>query len=77
MQNKSSLQPQQTRELVAWAFLPMMMGAIEGGVVGVLTKRMFDGFVDQSVLDWSVAALTAAQGFASMSSFLWAAFSHG
>ena len=53
------------------------MGAIEGGVVGVLTKRMFDGVVDDSILDWSVASLAAAQGFASISSFLWAAFSHG
>ena len=53
------------------------MGAIEGGVVGVLTKRMFDGVVDSSILDWSVASLAAAQGFASISSFLWAAFSHG
>ncbi|MDP7004790.1 MAG: MFS transporter [Phycisphaerales bacterium] len=77
MKIKKSSQLQQTRELVAWAFLPMMMGAIEGGVVGVLTKRMFDGVVDQSTLDWSVATLTAVQGFANMSSFLWAAFSHG
>ncbi len=53
------------------------MGAIEGGVVGVLTKRMFDGVVANNILDWSVASLAAAQGFASISSFLWAAFSHG
>jgi hypothetical protein len=68
---------QYARELIAWAFLPMMMGAIEGGVVGVLTKRMFDGIVEQSVLDWTVASLAAAQGFASITSFLWVAFSHG
>ena len=53
------------------------MGAIEGGVVGILTKRLFEGVVEQSILDWSVAALAAAQGFANMSSFLWAALSHG
>ena len=74
---KTSSKAQHTRELIAWAFLPMMMGAIEGGVVGVLTKRMFDGVVEQSILDWSVAALAAAQGFASITSFLWAALSHG
>ena len=74
---KTEHKTQHTRELIAWAFLPMMMGAIEGGVVGVLTKRMFDGVVDDSILDWSVASLAAAQGFASISSFLWAAFSHG
>jgi MFS family permease len=65
------------RELLAWAFLPMMIGAIEGGVVGVLTKRLFSGAVDETMLDWSVAALTAAQGFANISSFVWAGISHG
>ena len=65
------------RELIAWAFLPMMMGAIEGGVVGVLTKRLFSGAVDETMLDWAVAALAAAQGFANISSFIWAGVSHG
>jgi hypothetical protein len=74
---KTTSKTQHARELVAWAFLPMMMGAIEGGVVGVLTKRMFEGVVAEHILDWSVASLAAAQGFASISSFLWAAFSHG
>ena len=69
--------PRYARELVAWAFLPMMMGAIEGGVVGVLTKRLFDGVVDSTWLDWSVATLAAAQGFANISSFFWAAISNG
>ena len=53
------------------------MGAIEGGVVGILTKRLFDGVVEASILDWAVAALAAAQGFANISSFFWAAVSHG
>lgn len=53
------------------------MGAIEGGVVGVLTKRLFTGSVDENLLDWSVAALAAAQGFANISSFAWAGISHG
>ena len=69
--------PQQKRELLAWAFLPMMMGAVDGGVVGILTKRLFDGHVQDTLLDWSVATLAAAQGFANISSFLWAALSNG
>ena len=68
---------QYKRELLAWALLPMMMGAIEGGVVGVLTKRLFSGAVDELMLDWAVAALAAAQGFANISSFVWAGMSHG
>jgi MFS family permease len=70
-------QQQYGRELVAWALLPMMMGAIEGGVVGVLTIRLFDGIVESTLLGWAVASLAAAQGFANISSFLWAAVSHG
>ncbi len=53
------------------------MGAVDGGVVGILTKRLFDGFVEETILDWSVATLAAAQGFANISSFFWAAISHG
>jgi hypothetical protein len=70
-------QSQQKRELLAWAFLPMMMGAVDGGVVGILTKRLFDGHVSETMLDWVVATLAAAQGFANISSFLWSALSHG
>ena len=68
---------QQKRELLAWALLPMMMGAVDGGVIGILTKRLFDGHVNETILDWSVATLAAAQGFANISSFLWAAVSNG
>jgi MFS family permease len=55
----------------------MMMGAVDGGVVGILTKRLFDGYVNETMLVWVVATLTAAQGFANMSSFIWAAMSNG
>jgi len=68
---------QHGRELLAWAFLPMMLGAIEGGVIGILTKRLFEGVVQDSTLDWVVGALAAAQGFANISSFMWAAMSQG
>ena len=53
------------------------MGAVDGGVVGILTKRLFDGHVQASILDWVVATLAAAQGFANISSFFWAAASNG
>ena len=36
---------QYRRELVAWMFLPAMLGVVEGGVVGVLAKFAFDGVV--------------------------------
>ena len=60
------------RELVAWFFLPIMLGSIEGGVVGVLAKNLFSGQVEARVLNLAVAILTGAPAFANISSFLWA-----
>ena len=31
------------RELLAWVFLPVLMGAVEGGVVAVVAKNAFAG----------------------------------
>ncbi|MBT8484095.1 MAG: MFS transporter [Phycisphaerales bacterium] len=65
------------RELAAWFFLPVMMGAIEGGVVGVIAKNAFTGTVSDGWLNLAVAALSGAPAFANVTSFLWAAWSHG
>lgn len=65
------------RELFAWVFLPLMIGAADGSVVGVITKNAFEGRVDASVLNFAVAIITGANAFANISSFLWASLSHG
>ena len=65
------------REVIAWSLLAVAGGAAEGGVMGILAKRLFEGHVDGTALNWCVAALTAAQGFTNLSSFAWAAMSHG
>jgi hypothetical protein len=46
------------RELVAWMLLPVMMGAVEGGVVSVLAKNAFEGAVAPTTLNLVVAVLT-------------------
>jgi hypothetical protein len=65
------------RELVAWFFLPIMLGAVEGGIVGVLAKNVFEGAATTRTLNLCVAALAGAPAFANVTSFLWAAMSHG
>jgi hypothetical protein len=65
------------RELTAWCFLPLMLGAVEGGVTGVLAKSFFGGAVDGYRLNLAVAVLAGAPAFANIVSFLWAALSHG
>jgi MFS family permease len=67
------------RELTAWCFLPLMLGAAEGGVTGVLAKTYFSGAggVEAHHLNLAVAVLAGAPAFANIVSFLWAALSHG
>ena len=65
------------RELVVWSLLPIMLGAVEGGVTGVLAKHIFAGVVDPRGLNLAVAVLTGAPAFANVTSFVWAGLSHG
>lgn len=67
------------RELVSWAFLPVMLGAIEGGTMSVLVKKAWAGVpgVNPAMLDFAVAFVSAAPNFANLTSFLWARISAG
>ncbi|MDA0803460.1 MAG: MFS transporter [Planctomycetota bacterium] len=73
------LQVNYARELLSWCFLPFMLGAMEGGALGVVVNKGFSGVegVDQATLDIAVAAVTAAPNVANLCSFLWAAWAHG
>ena len=54
-----------------------MMGAVEGGVTGVIVKNVFDGVVSPRQLNFSVAVLVGAPAFANIASFIWTGLSHG
>ncbi len=73
------LQRNYARELLSWCFLPFMLGAMEGGALGVVVNKGFSGLagVDQGTLDLAVAAVTAAPNVANLCSFLWAAWANG
>jgi MFS family permease len=65
------------RELAASAFLPVMMGVVEGGMVSVIAKNAFEGDVPDGQLNFAVAVLAGAPAFANITSFLWASLSNG
>src|SRR5690606_35788372 len=67
------------RELLAWWFLPMMLGAVEAGVISVIAKRGFMGVesITPAQLNFAVAAVTAAPSLANITSFMWASITHG
>jgi MFS family permease len=67
------------RELLAWCFLPVMLAAVEGGAMGNIVKKAFSGAagVDESALNFAVAAVVAAPALANITSFLWAGLAHG
>ncbi|MSQ89919.1 MAG: MFS transporter [Phycisphaerales bacterium] len=67
------------RELFSWLLLPLMLGAIEGGTMAIIVKKMFEGApgVHPAQLDFAVAAVSAAPNIANLASFLWAGLAHG
>lgn len=65
------------RELAASAFLPIMMGVVEGGMVSVIAKNAFEGQAPEATLNFAVAVLAGAPAFANITSFLWAHLSNG
>ena len=71
------VRPTYPRELRAWSLLALALGAVEGGVVGVLVKNLFDGIIDPAWLNTAVAIVAGAPALANVTSFLWASASQG
>lgn len=65
------------KELVAWSLLPLMTGAAEGKVVGVIVKNAYTGVVSEGLLNLIVAILIASKAFANITSLGWAGMSAG
>ena len=64
-------------ELLAWGVLPVMLGMLEGGVVGITAKKSFSGHVDADLLNLVIGLLTGLPAMANLTSFAWAAGAHG
>lgn len=59
------------RELTTASLVPVAISMIEGGVAGVLAKKLFE------VNEFQFATLVAAPMFANMTSIFWARLTHG
>jgi len=68
---------QYARELVSWSLLAVALGALEGGVLGVMLKDLFAGTFSGRTLNYSVALLTGAPHFCNLMSFFWVRLAHG
>ena len=64
-------------ELAAWSLLPVMMGAVEGGVVGTIATRAFADVASNGAIELSVGIIVGASASTNLSSLLWAALARG
>ena len=64
--------PNYARELRAAFFLPWAIAATEGSVIGFIVRKLYDGIVPDTLLNYLVAALIAAPALANITSFGWA-----
>ncbi len=67
------------RELFSWFLLPLMLGALEGGTMAIIVKKMFAGTpgISPAELDFAIAAVIAAPNVANLTSFIWEGLAHG
>lgn len=63
-------------ELFSWASLAFMLALIEGGVIGVLIKNGFSGYVSDLALNLSVAIAIGSPYYSNLLSFIWVKLSH-
>ncbi|MGE3107374.1 MAG: MFS transporter [Phycisphaerales bacterium] len=68
-------------ELTATSLFSFALAMVEGGAMGVIVKNAFAGVLSgasgERMLNYAVGIITAAPEFANMTSFLWAAWTHG
>lgn len=59
------------REVRAWSLMAITLGTVEGGVMGVLVKNLYQGQVPDLWLNTAVALVTGAPSLANIISFFW------
>ncbi len=64
-------------ELRAAFFLPWAIAATEGGVIGFIVRKLYEGVIDEHLLNYFAGALIAAPALANITSFAWAILAHG
>lgn len=65
------------RELTSWALTAVALGALEGGLLGVIVKNQFEGAASPAAVNFAVAVVAGAPAFTNLASFLFAAWAAG
>jgi MFS family permease len=65
------------RELATWSLTAVALGALEGGLLGVIVKNQFAGVASPIVVNFAVAVVAAAPSFSNLASFLFASMAAG
>lgn len=65
------------RELVSWSLSAVALGALEGGLLGVIVKNHFGGAASPAAVNIAVVVVASAPSFTNLSSFLFAALAAG
>lgn len=65
------------RELASWGLTAVALGALEGGLLGVIVKNQFDGVAATPAVNLAVAVVAGAPSSTNLLSFLFAAHAAG
>lgn len=65
------------RELLSWSLTAITLGALEGGLLGVIVKNQFSGAASPTLINFAVAIVAGAPSFANLSSFFVAPLAQG
>ncbi len=65
------------RELLSWSLTAITLGALEGGLLGVIVKNQYAGVASPATINFAVAIVAGAPSFANLSSFIVAPLAQG
>ena len=65
------------RELMSWSLTAVALGALEGGLLGVIVKNQFGEAASPALVNLAVAIVAGAPSFANLSSFFFASLAMG
>ncbi|MDT8322372.1 MAG: MFS transporter [Xanthomonadales bacterium] len=65
------------RELMSWSLIAVALGALEGGLLGVIVKNQFSEAAAPGLVNLAVAIVVGAPSFANLMSFFFASLAMG
>lgn len=65
------------RELLSWSLTAVTLGALEGGLLGVIVVNQYSGVASPGFINFAVAIVAGAPSFANLSSFVVAPLAQG